>query len=63
MKWLFGLIMVGIWFTAIYSGHHYILDAIMGISCAIIGIAIFQYGLLNIPVFKTFLSKYEQTIS
>jgi len=63
MKWLFGLIMVGIWFTAIYSGHHYILDAIMGICCAVIGIIIFQYGLLNIPVFKAFLSKYERTIS
>lgn len=63
MKWLFGLIMVGIWFTAIYSGHHYVLDAIMGIACTATGIVIFQYGLLKASFFNSFLAKYEQAIS
>ena len=42
-SFLFALIMLGIWFTAVYSGHHYILDVLAGIFCAIIGINLFQY--------------------
>ncbi|MGN6163440.1 MAG: phosphatase PAP2 family protein [Flavisolibacter sp.] len=40
---LFTLIMLGIWFTAVYSSHHYVLDVLAGIVCAIIGISLFQY--------------------
>ena len=46
MRWancLFGTIMVGIWFAAVYSGHHYVLDVLAGISCAIAGIGLFNY--------------------
>jgi membrane-associated phospholipid phosphatase len=39
---LFATIMVGIWFAAVYSSHHYLLDVIAGVACAIIGIFIFQ---------------------
>lgn len=63
MKWYFALVMIGIWFTAIYSGHHYVIDAIMGITCACVGIFIYQSALLRIPFFKVFLSNYEQAIS
>lgn len=40
-KWLialFAVIMVGIWWTAVYSGHHYLIDVMLGISCALLGI-------------------------
>ncbi len=40
---LFALIMLGIWFAAVYSGHHYILDVLLGISCAVVGILLFQW--------------------
>ncbi|HET7897330.1 MAG TPA: phosphatase PAP2 family protein, partial [Flavisolibacter sp.] len=40
---LFAVIMLGIWFTAVYSGHHYVLDVMAGISCAILGIVLFQW--------------------
>lgn len=63
MKWYFGIVMVGIWITAIYSGHHYVVDTIVGIVCACVGIIIFQFGLLEMPFFKKFLLKYEQAIS
>lgn len=46
MRWyigVFALIMVGIWFTAVYSSHHYILDVLAGILCAILGIFLFRY--------------------
>ncbi|MBA2746446.1 MAG: inositol phosphorylceramide synthase [Flavisolibacter sp.] len=39
---VFALIMMGIWFTAVYSGHHYFLDVLAGILTAIIAIAVFQ---------------------
>jgi len=63
MKWLFGIIMLGIWFTAVYSGHHYVIDALMGILCALTGIFIFRFVLLKTSFFNSFLSKYEQAIS
>jgi inositol phosphorylceramide synthase catalytic subunit len=40
---LFTVVMLGIWFAAIYSGHHYVLDIIAGIICAIIGIWLFNW--------------------
>lgn len=42
VNWVFGTIMVGIWFAAVYSSHHYILDVLAGIVCAITGIWLFQ---------------------
>jgi len=39
---LAAVIMLGIWFSAVYTSHHYILDVLAGIICAIAGIALFQ---------------------
>src|SRR5262249_35019985 len=39
---LFGTIMVGIWFGAVYTSHHYVLDVLAGITCAIVGIFTFE---------------------
>lgn len=39
---LFAVLAAGIWWAAVYSGHHYILDVIMGIACAILGIGVFN---------------------
>jgi len=39
---LFVFFMLGIWFSAVYSGHHYIIDVILGALCAILGIVIFE---------------------
>ena len=40
---LFAVIMLGIWFTAIYSSHHYVLDVVAGIICGFLGISLFQF--------------------
>ncbi|HEV3326847.1 MAG TPA: phosphatase PAP2 family protein [Puia sp.] len=40
---LFALIMVGIWFAAVYSSHHYVLDVLGGIACGLAGIILFDY--------------------
>lgn len=54
--------MTGIWFTAVYSGHHYIIDVTLGIVCALTGIVIFEYLLMRIPAFSGFIQKYAQYI-
>ena len=43
MNWVFAILMMGIWFSAVYTGHHYILDVLAGIHCAITGILLFQW--------------------
>ena len=40
---LFALIMAGIWFAAVYTSHHFVLDIIAGIACAVLGIFLFQW--------------------
>lgn len=56
------ILMFGIWFTAVYSYHHYIIDVLLGVLCALIGIALFEYVLMNIGVFKSFFNKYYNYI-
>ena len=60
---LFVIFMLGIWFAAIYTSHHYALDVIAGVCCALAGIFIFQKLLLKNKAFITFITKYERAIS
>ena len=39
----FAVVMLGIWFTAIYTSHHYMLDVLAGITCALFGIQLFNW--------------------
>ena len=39
---LFVLFMLGIWFSAVYSGHHYIIDVLLGAIVAVITIGLFN---------------------
>jgi len=39
----FLIVMLGIWFAAVYSSHHYLLDVLAGIVCAIFGIWLFNW--------------------
>lgn len=49
---LFAFICLGIWWTAVYSGHHYIIDVSLGILTTIIGVV-----LMEKVVFKAILKK------
>ncbi len=56
---LFAIIMFGIWFAAIYSSHHYVLDVLAGIACAVTGIFIFQKWIAPNRKFKAiFIDKF-----
>ena len=59
---IFFLDIIGIWFAAVYSMHHYIIDVILGAFCAIIAIFVFEKVLMN-SSFKKVLSRYVTFIS
>lgn len=63
VKYLLAIFMLGIWFAAVYSGHHYVIDVVMGILCAIAGIGIFEKLIFKIKIVRLFLSKYLNAIS
>jgi len=63
IKYILVLFMIGIWFSAVYSGHHYITDVIAGILCAGIGILIFQKILLNMSIFHNWILNYTHLIT
>ncbi|TDO22404.1 phosphatase PAP2 family protein [Pedobacter duraquae] len=58
----FGLVMLGIWFTALYTSHHYLLDVLAGISCAISGIFSFNWLASKQP-FQNWLNKFQSVIN
>ena len=65
-RWLVGLfafIMVGIWWTAVYSGHHYLIDVLLGITCALLGVLLFEQILMRTAPFKRFMAHYSHYIS
>ena len=52
---LFATIMVGIWFAAVYSSHHYLLDVIAGIITAIAGIILFNKFIIPNQKFQSLI--------
>lgn len=59
---LFATIMLGIWATAVYSSHHYIIDVSLGILCALLGIVLFEKGLMRLTPFRNFFQAYYKYI-
>ena len=56
MRFVFGTVVCGIWFSAVYTNHHYVLDVIAGFLCAVLGISLF-----NVIRKKFFPEKNENT--
>ena len=49
---------LGIWWTAVYSGHHYIIDVMLGIATTIVGIVLLEKVLLRLPTLQKGLQSY-----
>lgn len=62
LRIVFAIIMAGIWFTAVYTAHHYIIDVTLGIACALLGIVLFEKALMRIPAFAHFMQRYTEYI-
>ncbi len=54
---LFGLWALGTWFAAVYSQHHYVIDVILGVLCAIL-----SYGLLRWMRSQTWYDRFSRYI-
>ncbi|WP_447639854.1 MULTISPECIES: phosphatase PAP2 family protein [Chitinophagaceae] len=52
---LFIFLMLGIWFAALYTSHHYVLDVLMGIFCTISGYFLYQFLYKKSAGFKRFV--------
>jgi len=63
MRVTLAVIACGIWFTAVYTSHHYVIDVLLGIACAAVGIALFECVLMRIPAIKRFVERYIKYIS
>ena len=57
-----GVVTVGIWFTAVYTSHHYLIDVLAGIFTALLGIALFELVLMKLPGFRRFVNRYADYI-
>lgn len=62
-KCVLGIVTFGIWFTAVYTSHHYILDVCGGIVCSFIAVGVFECLLMRLPSFRRWLSRYASYIS
>lgn len=63
LRVLFAIICLGIWWTAVYTSHHYILDVLAGISVTLVGWLIFEQGLMRWGAFSRFIDRYASYIS
>lgn len=59
---IISVFLCGIWFTAVYSAHHYIIDVLLGVLCAIAGILLFEKVLMKTNWFKAFFDSYYNYI-
>jgi len=55
---LFLTIMLGIWFAAVYTSHHYVLDVLAGISVALTSIFIIQFLLAKSRHFQQAIAAF-----
>lgn len=65
LKWanaFFAIVVLGIWFTAVYASHHYVLDVLAGITCAVIGISLFRLIATRSKTVIRWLDRYEAVI-
>jgi len=60
---LFGTIMVGIWFAAVYSSHHYVLDVLAGIVCGVTGITLFNVLYNKVGRFRRWVERCAIVLS
>ena len=60
---VFAIITLGIWWTAIYSTHHYIIDVLLGILTAIVGVILLEGFILNGRHGERFIDRYVKLIS
>lgn len=59
---IFAFICMGIWWTAVYSTHHYIIDVLLGILTTFVALFILERLLLPTKWAKHFMAQYAKNI-
>lgn len=59
----FAAVMLGIWCTAVYASHHYVLDVIAGVLCAVVGIASYNWISKRPGPFHRFVNAYVKLVN
>lgn len=54
----FFTVMVGIWFAAVYTSHHYVLDVLAGIATAATGVFIIHLLIAKSRAFNQFIARF-----
>ena len=62
LRILFGIIACGIWLTAVYTSHHYLIDVLLGTSCTLLGVALFEGVLMKWGPFRRWIDRYTTYI-
>ncbi len=57
---IFATIMGGIWFAAVYTSHHYVLDVLAGIAVALVGMVLVRLLLAKSRTFNRFIARFLQ---
>jgi len=60
---IFAVIMTGIWCSAVYTSHHYVLDVLAGMCTAAAGIILVERGISRPGWFSRFFDSYLQKIT
>jgi len=58
---IFVIFTLGIWFSAVYSGHHYIIDVVLGVVVAVVVLISFE-KILTIKYFDKLMQKFVNNI-
>ena len=62
-QFIFAVIAAGIWFSAIYNSHHYMLDVSAGIICAIASIVFYRKVLMVSPAYNKLVLRLHRVVS
>ena len=60
---LCSLVTAGIWLTAVYTCHHYVIDVLLGIATAIGGVCLFEYVIMRFRPVRRFMAAYEHFVT
>ncbi len=58
----FFFLSVGIWCTAVYTCHHYVIDVLLGIADAVVGIILLECVVYRIPFVRRGCNKYVRLL-
>ena len=65
LRWgsvLFAIVTAGIWFAAVYTRHHYVVDVLFGVLVAATGIGLFNLLRTRVRVVRNFVNNYLAAI-